>query len=165
MKNNRGFTLIEVLVTFTLITGVSIAFFKTTISLQQQQLKNIAKNDYKAFAIVLNNSIQSDFLNNKITKISSCGESCYNIAYEDEEVNLSIDKENNVILYGDIKEAIPKDYKLIGDIEINNYVGSSDGNDSYITFSISLKSNYEKNINSIKYMYQYDNDFDTIEFE
>lgn len=165
MKNNRGFTLIEVLVTFTLITGVSIAFFKTTISLQQQQLKNIAKNDYKAFAIVLNNSIRSDFLNNKITKISSCGTNCYNILYEDEEVNLSIDTENNAIVYGDTMEVIPKDYKLIGGIEVNNYVGTGDGNDSYIAFSISLKSNYEKNINSIKYMYQYDSDFDSIIFE
>lgn len=165
MKKNRGFTLIEVLVTFTLITGVSIAFFKTTISLQQQQLKNIAKNDYKAFAIVLNNKIQSDFLNNKITKISSCGTNCYNILYEDEEVNLSIDTENNAIVYGDTKEVIPKDYKLIGGIEINNYVGTGDGNDSYIAFSISLKSNYEKNINSIKYMYQYNSDFDSIIIE
>lgn len=165
MKKNKGFTLVEVLVTFVLITGLSMAFFKTTIVLQQQQLKNIAKNDYKAFAIVLNNSIQRDFINKKITKISSCGDSCYDITYEDEEVRLELDLDENLLIYGDISEEIPKDYKLIGGIVINNYVGSEEGNDSYIAFSLKLKSNYEKNYNSITYMYQYDNDFDSLVFE
>ena len=98
MKNKKGFTLVELIVSFALITAISLAFFRTILSLQQEQLKNIAKNNYKAFTIVLNNSIQKDFLNDNIEKVISCGDSCYDISYtKNGIVRLELDKEKNII--------------------------------------------------------------------
>ena len=166
MKNKKGFTLVELLVSFALITAISLAFFRTILSLQQEQLKNIAKNNYKAFTIVLNNSIQKDFLNDNIEKIISCGDSCYDITYtKNGIIRLSLDKEKKIITYGNIKEKLPADYKFIGDIEFTSYINSYDGNDSYIALNINVKSNYEKGIDNIKYVYQYDSDNEIIELD
>lgn len=164
MNNKKGFTLVELIVSFALITAVSLAFFKTILVLQQEQLKNIAKNSYKAFTVVLNNSIQKDFLNDNIEKIISCGENCYDITYTTNGiVRLSIDKEKNTITYGNIKEKLPKDYKFINNIEFTSYINSYEGNDSYIALNLNLKSSYEKKIENIKYVYQYDSDNGIIE--
>jgi len=166
MNNKKGFTLVELIVSFALITAVSLAFFKTILVLQQEQIKNIAINSYKAFTVVLNNSIQKDFLNDNIEKIISCGENCYDITYTRNGITrLSIDKENNTITYGNIKEKLPKDYKFINNIEFTSYINSYEGNDSYVALNINIKSNYEKDIENIKYVYQYDSDNGIIELD
>lgn len=157
MKNKNGFTLVELIVSFILITVISFAFFKTVLALQQQQQLNIARNKYKAFTVVLNNAIQKDFLNDKIDKISSCGSNCYNIIYSNKgEKQLSVDTENNIIVYGSVKEKLPVDYKFIDDIEFTSYVSDLEGYDSFILLTISVKSDLESKIEQIKYMYQYD---------
>lgn len=166
MKNKKGFTLVELIVSFALITAISLVFFKTILSLQQQQLENIARNNFKSFTIVLNNSIQKDFLNDNIEKIISCGENCYDITYTANGiVRLSVDKENGTITYGSIKEKLPNDYKFIGNIEFTSYINNFEGNDSYIALNLNLKSNYESKIENIKYLYQYDSDNGVIELD
>lgn len=166
MNNKKGFTLVELIVSFALITTISLVFFKTILSLQQQQLENIARNNFKSFTIVLNNSIQKDFLNDNIEKIISCGENCYDITYTANGiVRLSVDKENGTITYGSIKEKLPNDYKFIGNIEFTSYINNFEGNDSYIALNLNLKSNYESKIENIKYLYQYDSDNQIIELD
>ena len=166
MNNKKGFTLVELIVSFALITTISLVFFKTILSLQQQQLENIARNNFKAFTVVLNNSIQKDFLNDNIEKIISCGENCYDITYTTNGiVRLSVDKENGTITYGSIKEKLPNDYKFIGNIEFTSYINNFEGNDSYIALNLNLKSNYESKIENIKYLYQYDSDNGIIELD
>ena len=161
--NNKGFTLVELIVSFVLITVISLALFKTTLTLQEQQQRNIAKNKYKSFLIVLNNIIQMDFTEDKMKSVTSCGNNCYNIVYENGgEKRLSIDTDNNVITYGSTKEKLPDDYKLIGNIEFTSYVGDRVGYDSFVLLTISIKSNYDSKIDKIKYMYQYDSDFGII---
>ena len=157
MKNKKGFTLIELIVSFTLITVISLAFFRTTLSLQEQQLENIAKNEFKAFTVALNNSIQNDFLTDKILKIYSCGDNCYDITYQKKGIiKLSYDKNSNVITYGTLKEKLPKDFKIVNDFEIVTYKSNQDGFNSYISLNMDLKNNYSSKIDNIKYMYQYD---------
>jgi len=103
MKREKGFTLVELLVSFVLITAVSFALFRTVLSLQQKQQINLAKNKYKAFTVVLNNTIQKDFLTNKVLSITECGTNCLDIDYERKgKVQLILDKENNTVTYGQI---------------------------------------------------------------
>lgn len=166
MKNKKGFTLVELIVSFVLITVVSLALFKTVLSLQQKQQINISKNNYKAFILILNNNIQKDFLNDNIITVMSCGTNCYDIVYENKgSVRLSIDNTNNIIEYGDIKEKLPSDYKFIADIEFTSYINNLDGYNSFILLTIPVKSNYESNIDNIKYMYQYDSKVKEIELD
>lgn len=160
MKRN-GFTLVELLVSFVLITVISLSLFKTTVTLQQQQQQNISRNKYKSFLIVLNNTIQMDFIGDTMQSVTSCGNNCYDIVYENGGVKrLSV--EDNVITYGSTKEKLPSDYKFIGDIEFTSYVGDSVGNDSFILLTISVKNSYDSKIDKIKYMYQYDSDSELV---
>lgn len=162
---NSGFTLVELIVCFALITIVSLGFFKTILSLQEQQLLNIAKNNFKAFSTVLNNKIQHDFINDKIEKIEACGDMCYDITYTARgTIRLSYDEENSVIYYDDIKEKIPKNYKFLDKIEINSYSGEEEGFNSFFSINMYLKNNYDSKIENIKYLYQYDKNKDNIEF-
>ena len=89
--------------------------------------------------------------------VTSCGNNCYDIVYENGGVKrLSV--EDNIITYGSTKEKLPSDYKFIGDIEFTSYVSDSAGYDSYILLTISIKNSYDSKIDKIKYMYQYDSE-------
>ena len=159
MKNKKGFTLVELIVSFVLITVISISLFKTVLHLQEKQQLNLAKNNFKAFTTILNNSLQKDLLNDKIESVIACGSMCYDITYTKKgKVTLSYDEKTNTISYGNVKEKIPKDYKFLDDIKVTSYIGTGDGFNSYLTVSMSMKSNFEDKINNIKYMYQYDSE-------
>lgn len=162
MKKRNGFTLIELLICFVLVTIISITLFKTVLSLQEKQKKAIIQNEYKAFALVLNNSIKKDFTTKKVTSFISCGTNCYDITYESEVTNrLTIDKTSNIINYGSISEKLPKNYMFYDDIEVNAYQ-SYDSTDSkyykYITINFPIKNKTSVGNDDIKYMYIYEDD-------
>ncbi len=160
MKNRRGFTLVELLVCFTLITILSISLFKTVLVLQQKQKKDLVYNQYIAFVATFNNSLEKDLINDTITNFTSCGTNCYDINFEKGGVKrLSIDKTNNSIVYGTVKEKLPSNYTFNNDLNINVSKASvvpEDNYDSIITITIPIKSNLVDYSSDIKYVYQYD---------
>ncbi len=157
MKKN-GFTLIELLVCFALVTIVSISLFKTVLTMQEKQKKNILYNEFIALTSNLNEQIGKDFNSDVITNISDCGNSCYTITYKNKgNVLLDINKDTGVISYGSFKEKLPNTYKLYKDLEINIYnTGEDDDNyNAMLILTIPIKSSlYSKN-DDIKYAYQY----------
>ena len=162
--NKKGFTLVEVIVSFVLITAVSIALFRTTLTIQQRQKANIALSKFKALNLVLNNEIQYDFLTDKILSTSECGANCYDINFEKKGiVRITIDRSNGTIVYGSFKEKLPEEYTFYDDMTITSYISSTSGNNSYFALTIPVKSNYDPSLNSIKYMYQYDSNNPDIE--
>ncbi len=153
----KGFTLIELIVSFALITIVSVSLFKTVLTVQQRQAQNVAINKFRAFELILNNEIEQDFLNDKIENVAECGLNCYNITYEERGVvKVSIDSENNTITYGSIREEIPESYKLVNRMTMKKYESNTNGINSYIILEIPMKSSSEPKLNSLKYMYTYD---------
>ena len=77
--NNKGFSLVELLIAFTAITLLSFATFRTIITIQKRQQTNIAYNDYIVFESTINSLIQKDFTNKTIEAIEYCGNNCYKI--------------------------------------------------------------------------------------
>ena len=155
--NKRGFTLVEVIVSFVLITAVSLALFKPTLSIQEKQKENLAINSFKAFNLAINNEIQYDFLTDKILSTTPCGDSCYDIVFENRgTVRTTLNKEDGIITYGSFKEKLPSEYKFYDDMLITSYSSDNEGLNSYVVMTIPVKSNYEPNLSNIKYMYQYD---------
>ncbi len=153
----KGFTLVELIVSFVLITVVSISLFKTVLSVQQKQSQNIAINRFKAFQLLLNNEIESDFLKETIESVDECGTNCYDIRLKGKGAKrLSIDKIDNVITYGSLREKLPDNYKLIDDITVTKYESTTEGINSYIFLNIPIKSSLEPSLDSLKYMYTYD---------
>jgi len=161
MKNKRGFTLIELLVSFALITIVSISLFRTVLAVQKKAIKDISYNQYIAFAATFNNAIELDFTNNTILSVAPCGQNCYDIIYSDSGTKrFSIDRNNNSVMYGTIKEKIPAYYEFGGDIKIEldtAYSAPSNAFNSVAKLIIPLKSSLLSFNQDLKYVYQYDN--------
>ncbi|HOO67903.1 MAG TPA: prepilin-type N-terminal cleavage/methylation domain-containing protein [Bacilli bacterium] len=166
MKNKKGFTLVELLVSFTLITIVAISLFKTVLVIQQKEEKSISYNKYLAFVSTFNSAIETDFVDDKITIISSCGTNCYNITYSESGTKkLKIDIDTGTMVYGSIKEELPDNYIFYNDLELNIYnftSTSSTSFDSMIEIMIPLKSNLSGNYSDIKYIYQYNSITDPV---
>ena len=157
MNKLKGFTLTELIVSFALLSIISLALFRTVLTLQRMQRQNVFQNEFKALTILLNNEIQNDFNNEEITNVLGCGTNCYNIVYKNKgTIRLSIDTLNNVITYGDIKEKLPEEYTLYSDLRMRQYESDTPGFNSYITITIPIKSNYDANLYGLKYMYMYD---------
>ena len=64
---------------------------------------DIARNSLTAFKIVLNGSIENDFVDDIITDIYSCGDNCFDITFKKKgTIRLSV--ENNILTYDTMKE-------------------------------------------------------------
>lgn len=166
MKNKRGFTLIELLVSFTLITIVSISMFKTVLSVQKKEESSISYNKYLAFVATFNSAIETDFISDTITAITSCGTNCYEITYETAGVKqISIDVDEGTIVYGSIKEELPNNYIYYNDMELNTYESIPLATDSFnaiVEIKLPIKSNLSGDYSDIIYVYQYNSINDPI---
>jgi len=160
MKNNKGFSLVELLIAFTAITLLSVAVFRTVITIQKRQQINIAYNEFIVFESTINSLIQKDFTNKVIEAIEYCGNNCYMIKYLGEgPVTLSINRNDNVLTYGSTKLKLPKTFSFVKDIEQKSETISDieiNKNNTITTFKLSIKSTIvAKNLNII-YIYQSD---------
>ncbi len=154
MKNKNGFTMVELLVSLVLITTLSLALFKVVANMQKKEQVNIAKNSLIAFKAVLNNNIETDFINDIITELYSCGDNCFDITYKNKgTVRLSLD--GNIITYGSMKEEIPKNYKLYSNMSITFYETSEENKNAYVLLTLPIKGDLEKGFDNVKYMYLY----------
>jgi uncharacterized repeat protein (TIGR02543 family)/prepilin-type N-terminal cleavage/methylation domain-containing protein len=153
--NKYGFTMVELLVSLVLITTLSLALFKGVANIQKKEQISVARNSLTAFKTVLNNNIETDFIDDTITELYSCGENCFDITYQNKgTVRLNLD--GNTIVYGSMQEEIPKNYKLYSNISIAFYESDEDNNNAYVLLSIPIKGDYETDFDNIKYVYLYD---------
>ena len=149
MKKKNGFTMVELLVSLVLITTLSIALFKVVANIQKKEQINIARNSLTAFKAVLNNNIETDFINDTITELYSCGDNCFDITYKNKgKVRLNL--EDNIITYGSMKEEIPKNYKLYSNMSITFYESDEENKNAYVLLTIPIKGDLEKGFENIK---------------
>ena len=126
MKKNKGFTLVEVIVSFALTMIIVLFLFQLIIT-----LKNIYNNNFVTSDLVLKQSNINQMIN-KDLMVSNLGEvtsidndsinNCYNINFQYGRRNLCYNKENNTISYNDYEFELIKNSK-IGDV----LVSASDG--------------------------------------
>lgn len=158
--NNKGFSLVELLVAFTTITILSFAIFRTVISIEKRQQTNIVYSDYVVFQNSINSIIQKDLLNKVIEAVEYCGRNCYLIKYTNEAAKtLSINVDTGTFTYGTTKIKLPKTFSYYRDIEQknNNFTDVDEGkHDSFLTFRIPIKSTLVKEDLDLIFVYQYD---------
>ncbi len=158
--NNKGFSLIELLIAFTAVTLLSFAIFRTVISIQRRQQINIIYNDYVVFESQINSQLQKDFTNKIIEAIEYCGNNCYDIKFVGEPVkNLSINRNDNTLSYGVIKLKLPKTFTFHRDIEQKDesfVVTDENKHNSIIMFRIPIDSTLLDQNLDIIYIYQFD---------
>ena len=102
MKNNKGFTLIEVAVSFILVSTISIVLLQLVLSLKEVYLSGDVKTTLLNKQGIMTKYIYDDLNNKDLRSLSTCGLSCITFTYSDGTVkNLLVDPGNKTIKYGD----------------------------------------------------------------
>lgn len=159
MKKN-GFSTIELLVSFIIISFVSIAMFNTVLDLLDRIQYYQEQSKITIIVGNVTNAMQSDFNRRKIYKINTCGTNCYEFIYQDFKANrLIINRDGATIQYGGIAQKIPKGYTISSDIAFERIINSNvtaDKSNALLKILIPIKSTATDKIINIRITYIYD---------
>lgn len=164
--NRKAFTLIELVVSFAMISVLSLVVFRTVINVQQKQLKNIAYSNYVTFHSAVNTTIQRDLTNKIIEELEFCGRNCYKIKYANEATKeLSINTESRTIKYGSFVERLPDSFSFYMDMIISEDVFDIETEGEFnamLTIRIPISSTLIPNERDLIYVYQYNSESNPI---
>lgn len=102
MKNNKGFTLVELLVSFTLSMILIIIMFQLIINLKDVYMTSGIKTEMINKQYLMTNKIYKDLTEKKLTGISKCesGQNCINLSFSTGETKtFTVDLTNNTLNY------------------------------------------------------------------
>ena len=117
MKNNKGFSIIELLVSFVIISFLTIAMFKAVSVLSDKLFYYQHTSRLTVFKGTFMNAIQKDFTTNGLLEITTCGTNCYDIIFSAEETKrLTIDTNEKILRYDTFAERLPNDASFSGGI-------------------------------------------------
>lgn len=159
MKQNKGFSIVELIVSFSLTMIIVIILFEIIISLKNVYENSITKSALISSQNILTDYIYSDLNDYGLASVSACGDNCIQFVYKNgDSKNLSWEYEYDEtsqrqsfqkIQYGDYAVdlitnskfdlslgATQSSYKFIG-VKVCSYVQSYDSNDVYF-FDIKL---------------------------
>ncbi len=157
--NKKGMTSIELLVSFVIISFVSIGMFSAVIDLLDKMEVYQRKINMTVMKGNITNSIQKDLKQRKLYGYTSCGTNCYDFTYQDGTTKrLKIDLTEDTVLYGGISEKVPASFEITGNMTFtkSSYTTAENKNNSILKIYIPIKSN-SLNINGdINIVHQYD---------
>jgi hypothetical protein len=143
MKNNKGFTIIELAVSFCLVAAVSITLLQLVLTLKEVYLSGDVKTTLLNKQGIMTKKIYDDLNSYTLTEINSCGISCLSFSYSDldEDVKLIVDPGNQTLTYGDYTIKLDSS-SYFGKLEITTDVASEPlgTNDSIFKINIPIIS-------------------------
>lgn len=102
MKNNKGFTLIELAVSFCLTATISIMLLQLVLSLKDVYISGDVKTTLLNKQGIMVKKIYDDLNKKQLESITSCGLSCLTLTYDDStSANLLVDPGNRTLTYND----------------------------------------------------------------
>lgn len=109
MKNKKGMTLVELIVSVVLVSVIIIFLFRMLIDLRNEENKSNSKPTYKITQTVINKNIQNVLLNETVTKVEvnvvSGGDRSIRISLANNRyLIISISLDNQVITVEEIDE-------------------------------------------------------------
>ncbi len=160
MNKKRGFTLIEVAVTFSLISVIVILLFQIIISLREVYIKGDLQTTLLSRQGILTKKINDDFQNLKLKSITSCGKFCITITYMDNSAyNLSLDIDKNQIKYHDYTWQLPEG-SSIGTVEtqvVTDTTSTGSTYNSILLINIPVTHKLLEQDYGIRILYQFSN--------
>ncbi len=161
MHKKRGFTLIEIAVTFSLVSVIVILLFQIIISLREVYIKGDIQTTFLSKQGIITKKINDDLQNLNLTSITSCGAFCITLEYENhEKYNLSIDVQNQQIQYHDYTWKLPEGAS-IGTVETTIYENPADHN-AILKIDIPVVHKLLENDYGLHFIYQYNSNTTTI---
>jgi len=158
MKKN-GFTVTELLVSFVIMTIVTILLFSLTISLQKLSSENYVTSELKVLSSNLTKLIKDDLYEDRLTNIVSCGDNCYRLTFQNQGVKtLSIDPATKVFTYGTYKKELGEAFLFGGNLTMTqeSVTGiSAPYYDSILKIVVPLKTNYYQGDFNVEIVHPY----------
>lgn len=158
--NNKGFTVIELLIGFMFLIIITYFLFTTILTIKEnEELTNI-KNKIVDIKVNVTKEINTDLNKFNLSNIVSCGENCININFANETTKkLEIDTSNNKIIYGD------SEYNLITDSNFDSPIimevdvidnSFTERNNSILKINIPIKHLDLENIYEINIIFPFE---------
>lgn len=127
MKNNKGFTLVELLVSFTLSMILIIIMFQLIINLKDIYITSGIKTEMINKQYLMTNKIYKDLTEKKVIKIENCNNPlvCIEFTFQDGSTKkLEVDEMNKTLSYDNyiIKQ---NNESYFGTININTFYSQS----------------------------------------
>ena len=165
--NKFGFTVVELIVSFSLSLIIAIFLFQIIINLKNLYTNSVIKTEIINIQSLLSEKINDSFENNVITSVNKCGKNCFNFVYINGK-NEKLSAESNYIEFGTYKAALPQQTNINGiDVNISSAATFSDNIDnSMIIIDILINNERLKNENfNFKIIHQYNSLNNNILFE
>lgn len=134
MKNNRGFTVVEMGVSFCLIFTVCILLFQVVLSLKELYIKSDIETTLLNKQGIILNKMYNDFRNKGVSSATPCGNSCMSFELSDGNTKqLSTNKSNKTITYDGYVWKLD-DTSSVGDFSLTT--GTKTGYGTYFKITI-----------------------------
>lgn len=145
MKNNKGFTLVEVVVSFSLIMVVMVYLIKTVIVISDEETDLVIEQQYSVYQSTLLEKIYSDISVAADMTVSSNGNTITITSKEWVPNDKIISFDNNSIVYDNTIYELPDNCEF----KSTRYSIVSDEDKSYYIIKINLKVNDKDKIMKI----------------
>ena len=145
MKNNKGFTLVEVVVSFSLIMIVMVYLIKTVVVVSSEETDLVIEQQYSVYQSTLLEKIYSDISVAADITVSSNGNTITITSKEWVPNNKTISFDNNSITYDNTIYELPDNCEF----KSTRYSIVSDEDKSYYIIKINIKVNDKDKIMKI----------------
>lgn len=164
--NRKGFTLIELLCTIIFVSVIAVVLIEIVLSLKQLYDTSGIKTELLNKQAIISHNINNTLLMNSFTSITKCGDNCIEFLTSDGNIlKLDVDRENNMISFGNFKTVIKK-YSYFGKVEINNVVANfkyPSNFDGIVNIKIPIISDrFPDKDFGLNIVYQYNSNYTTV---
>lgn len=167
MRNNKGFLVYELIISFSLTAVIALTLISTTFILKNKSDRISLETNININRTILMNHIREDIVDYGLIGIIPCLDeannpiaSCVTFKYAlSNDIVLKIDKTNNIIEYGDYIKQYKEDISLEGEsmIKVTTIPGIEEGyTDSFLEIIIPMKSNLLESDYGINIIHKYD---------
>lgn len=161
MKNNKGFTLVELIASFSLALIIMFFLFQIVLTVKELYVSSGLKTEMFIKQANLERQLGIDLRGKVLKNISTCGSDCYTLTYNDNtSKTLKADRTQKIITYGDYQVAMLEG-SSIGTLTItkNTIANVATGkNNTIVIFDLPITNRVISNREfGIHMVYQYDN--------
>lgn len=160
LKNRRGFTVVELTVSFSLTLVIVLILFQIVLNLKELYVKDGLKTELLIKQGLMTKKVAESFEEQKIKIAAKCdtGDNCLSFTFEDNSVKtLSFDKTSNTFHYGDYTTKLVSGSSY-GKVKITNetFLNVEQGKkDSMITIDIPVTHPLVKGDYGVRVVYLY----------
>lgn len=119
--HKKGFTVVELMTTFALISVISVLLIKLTITLKEIYINGDIKTALLTKQGNMTDKIYKDLKENKLVSITSCGINCVDFKYDTIKKTLKIDNDKKILTYDNYSIKLGEG-GYFDTVYINNYV-------------------------------------------